>query len=366
MRIYRKVVIQILSGRIVAEDSYQYDGPISEAKGTVRFPERTATEVALQELSLGQAQEAAKRDEELQPFLLANAGLRRDESGTLVRLTEEEIQDTLRGPELTARQNLILEQERQTKALRGELPLTEAGQQQKAREFETFKELMARAGNPITGDTPETATATTTAGFQGLRAFNERFGLLEEAERFGQLTRGTQAILGRIGLTSDIGAQQRAGLLQFPSRPGQLAQLAANIQQPFQFSRAGQFAASRETAANRAGLLGGLLELGGTVGGIGLVGAFGGFKSARKYKKDIAPATKEEEKEALEMVKGLDMKTYHYRWEKENVPKRIGIMADEAPKSLVTEDREGLDIGRMVGMLTAATRALARHKEKKS
>ncbi len=91
----------------------------------------------------------------------------------------------------------------------------------------------------------------------------------------------------------------------------------------------------------------------------GLVGA---FASARKYKKDIAPTTAKDTKKALEMVRGLDTKTYRYKWEGKDEPKRMGLMADDAPASIVTPDREGLDVGRWLGLLTVATRALAQRR----
>ena len=44
------------------------------------------------------------------------------------------------------------------------------------------------------------------------------------------------------------------------------------------------------------------------------------------------------------------------------MPKRMGLMADEAPGEIVTPDREGIDVGRMVGLLTVATKALAERR----
>ena len=81
------------------------------------------------------------------------------------------------------------------------------GQKQKRDEFRSFREAMSRKGDYIEGDTPEAATATSTSGVQGLKAFQERWGLQEEAERRGEIDRGTSLVLGRLGVASDIGAR---------------------------------------------------------------------------------------------------------------------------------------------------------------
>ncbi len=158
MKIFRKIVIEIKSGRILEEHSYENGGPIAQAKGTPQAVPLTAAESEAQQLQLESLRRSARQEEELEPFVLRNLRLTRDpESGTLRRLTDEEFLAGLSPTERQAEENLRLSQERQEKALRGELPLTEAGQQKKADEFRTFKERMARAGNIITGDTPETA-----------------------------------------------------------------------------------------------------------------------------------------------------------------------------------------------------------------
>lgn len=353
---------------------------------SVSAPAPSAEETAIMREQLDLMRQSRTEQQALRPFVLSSLRLTEGEGGALRRMTEEEFRATLSGPDLTAYENLQLAQERERKALAGELPLTEAGQQRKSDEFRALKEQMARLGNPITGDTPETASATTTSGIQGLKAFQERWGLLEEAERFGEISSGTSAILQRMGVASDIGARQQAGLLQFPAGPAALAQGFGGLLQPYQFQRELQFRAAQERAANRAGLLGGAGQLIGTLGSAALfsglfagggaaagagAGAAGsaalfGLASARRFKKNIAPATKREEDEALEMVMDLKTKTYRYKHEPKSVPKRMGLLADEAPAALVTPDRQGLDVGRMVGLLTAATRALARQTERRA
>lgn len=273
MRVFTHAVIDIATGRTLVEDSYDYVGPVAHAKGTPDVPPKSAAELEIEKLNLAALQRSAKLEEDLEPFVLQSLRLTR-ENGAIRQMTDEEFRASLSPSELLAHENLLATQERQAKALAGELPLTEAGQQKKAEEFRIFKEAMARSGNPITGETPETATATTTPGIQGLRAFNQRFGLLEEAERFGELSRGTSSILQRLGITSDIAARERAGLLDFPTGPLRRTQVGTQALQPFQFDRALQFQANVIGSQNQAAFTAGLLELAGTIGGAAAGGAF--------------------------------------------------------------------------------------------
>jgi len=357
MKVYTRVVIDMASGCIVHEDSYDYTGHLCEAKGTVNFPPDTSQEIGIKQAQLDAMRRAEQRDEDLEPYIYASYRLTRNEGGVLRRMTEDEYRASLDPVSLAAYENLQLAQEREAKALRGELPLTESGQQRKAEEFRNFKEMMARAGNVITGDDPASAAATSTPGIQALKAFNERWGLYEEAERRGEITQGAASVLQRMGVASDIGAQTRAGMLQFPMGPAALAQSYTGLLQPYQLQRTGQFQAAQQTQANKAAYTAGILELAGTA--IGTAGGIYALKSARKYKKDIEPTTRKDAKDALKTLRGLKTYTYLYKEETDGTPKRMGLMADEAPKEIVTPDREGLDVGRMVGLLTVATKALA-------
>ncbi|KKL90554.1 hypothetical protein LCGC14_1903540 [marine sediment metagenome] len=325
-------------------------------------------------------EESIAAQQALKPFVLQSMGLKQNEDGSFVKMTEEEFLESLSGADKLSYENLTLALEREKKALLGELPLSVAGQQQKAKEFATFKEAMARSGNPITGDDPGTATATTTAGIQGLQAFNERFGLLEEAERFGQLTQGSQLILAKQGITSDIGARRTAGLMQFPGATsgasvtapnfGGAASQFAGLLQPYQFNRSLQFRSSladfsvnaqarQQESANRSAQFGGML------GTAGMLGAAAIIASKRSYKKDIRRASHREEDRALEIVEGMKTYTYRYKGESSKSPKRYGLMVDNAPWEIVSADKEGLDVGRTMGALIGATRALARKMDRR-
>ncbi len=251
--------------------------------------------------SLDATAQAQKDQQLLKPFVLQGLGLKQNEDGSFSKMTEEEFIASLSSMDKAAYENTLLALERDRKALMGELPLTVAGQQAKAKEFKDFKEAMARAGHVITGDDPGTASATSTAGIQALQAFNERFGLLEEAERFGQLNLASSMALAKMGIATDIGASKTAGLLQFPGASisgtqvgapnyGGTAGQYASLLQPYQFNRSLQFQsnmagfnanvqAQQQSAANTSALYGSLLGLGGTIAGVGL-GAYGALKKS--------------------------------------------------------------------------------------
>lgn len=384
-------------------------------RARVRGPQEQAValrQLQIAEQQLAMAERGMKLQDALQPFVLQSMRLVEEPGGGIRRMTEEEFVATLPPTDKLAYENLQLSLERERKALLGELPLSEAGQRQKRDEFTAFKEQMARGGNPIEGDTPETATASTTAGAQNLKAFTERWALAEEAERRGELSAGSQTVLQRLGVASDLGVRQREGLLSavtgysVPSAylgggagPGStgigLPQFGAitpdfaGALQPFQAQRAGihstnmanaqlRMAQQQQDNARNAAIgtgagavLGGVLGTFafpgiGTVAGAGMGAALGGgvgyAASERKVKKDIRRAGRREDKRALDTVKRMGLHEFRYKGESGRAPKRMGMMVDEAPAALVTPDGRGIDLHRQVGMLTASVRELARQK----
>lgn len=326
----------------------------------VSAPKPTAEETELNKLNLEIIRRQMADDELLRPFVLSAMRLVETPEGGLRQMSEEEYRGTLTGTDLQAYENLQLQLERQTKALKGELPLTEALVQQKATEFRTFKEAMARAGNPIEGDDPGSATTTTTSGFQGLKTFNERWGLIEDAERRGELTAGQATISQTLGVASDIGARETATKFGFPTKTLPIMQGISSAMQPYQFQREMEYNVAMQNAANKAGLLGGMGNLAGT---LGMAGALA-YASDPKMKKDIVRKTGKDEARALKLVKGTKSYSYNYKGEPSSSPKRVGLMADEAPSQIVTSDRKGIFPMKQIGLLTMATKELANKVER--
>ena len=353
-------------------------------------------QLALQARQMRLIEEEIAETRALRPLILQEMGIvaETDNKGTVKyrKMTEEEYKATLNPVELQAYENLKLALERQEKALRGELPISETTKQQKEQEFEQLKEAMARAGHTITGDTPETATADTTAGIQSLKAFQQKWAVVEEAERRGELTAGAPAALQQFGMVSDTEArrtelmagypQLRTGLAAgygsqvvplttgIPQSAGILSQYQpllsgySSLLQPYQYQRGLEFQANVANAQARAqsqsSLFGGLGSLLGT--GLGLFGSLG-LLSGRQFKKDIDKQKPKDEEKAIDMIKDIDTYTYRYKGEG-NVPKRMGMMADNAPALLTNSTKTVIDIPRTLGLLTVAMKALANKVEK--
>jgi outer membrane murein-binding lipoprotein Lpp len=365
----------------------------------IRARERAPREqaVALRQLQVAERQlQLAERgmtiQDALQPFVLASMRLVEEPGGAIRRMTEDEYVGTLSPQERLAYDNTTLALQREAKALRGDLPLSAAGQQRKRDEFAAFREQMARGGNPIEGDDPATATASTTPGVQLLRAFNERWAVAEEAERRGQLTEGSQTVLARLGVASDLGVRTREGLLtatrgvavpttyfggvSAASRAGVPPIGAVGALSPPDFAGAlapyqrirelgydrGRVNAQLQAQSDAATMQGAGALTGALLGAGATIGAAALMVSSRDAKKDVRRATRREEDRALEMVRDLKTHTFRYRGEPSRAPRRLGVMADEVPAEIATPDRRGVDVGRLTGMLVGATRALARRE----
>ena len=325
----------------------------------VAAPKPTANELALQKLSLDFVKKQAKEYDELKPYALAAMRLTDDGSGGIRMMTEDEYYNTMGDIEKYNYNNLKLQLERQNKALKGELPLSEGLLQQKSKEFSQFKEAMARAGNPIEGDEPGSAIAQTTSGIQGLKSFQDRWGLVEDAERRGELTVGQQTINQTMGVATDIGRSDLAAKEGFPQRTTGLLTNVSNAMQPYQFDKSMQFQANMQNAANSAGLLSDI----GNVAGMGMMAA--GMKwSDPKMKKDIVRKTGKDENRALKLVKGTKSYDYRYKGAPSNSAKRTGLMADEAPAEIVSPDRKMINMDKQMGLLTMAAKTLAKKVEK--
>ncbi|KKM07529.1 hypothetical protein LCGC14_1733050 [marine sediment metagenome] len=50
--IYTKVVIEMVSGRVVEQESYHYHGPVAHVKGTPDVPPKSAAELEIEKLNL--------------------------------------------------------------------------------------------------------------------------------------------------------------------------------------------------------------------------------------------------------------------------------------------------------------------------
>jgi hypothetical protein len=184
-----------------------------------------------------------------------------------------------------------LEAKRYEKALRGKLPISEGTRQREADERKKLEESLSRR---LGAD-----WATTTSGIQTMNAFNERWGLIKDAERQGMLQFGGQQSLARQGAAEgalsnewgrymDLQQLDRADFSDMFQAVGQANQFGyaptlsgyssligsySSAMQPYQAQRQAQFQADLYNAQNSG--FGGLL---GTALGIGTSAFLGPFK----------------------------------------------------------------------------------------
>lgn len=78
-------------------------------------------------------------------------------------------------------------------SLTGNIPQNQAIAQQKERDWAQTKALASSKGIRLTGDSPEKAISSSTAGNQIIQDFNKRYGALEQNYQLGQQQIGMQA-----------------------------------------------------------------------------------------------------------------------------------------------------------------------------
>lgn len=80
--------------------------------------------------------------------------------------------------------------------------------------------------------------------------------------------------------------------------------------------------------------------------------------SSRDYKKDIQPLSEDDLKHLISTLDEVEMVKYLYKQEAEGTPPRVGMIAEEMPEALATENRKGLDTGRHIGFLMGVVKAM--------
>lgn len=379
MKIYTKIVINS-EGETIHEESYEYNGPIAYCGGSktvVQAPKPTATELELQREQLKilreqnelfkvyQAEQLAdrrmQREEvaKIRPHLLRTMGLIDDPAtGGFRRLTEEERLETMTESERRAYDNLKLIQERQARALKGELPVSPALERSLTEQEEQIGEQLSRRLG--------TRWRETTPGIQAMSAFKERAEALREGARRGEVELGTRLVLPRMELMGGQRSLRDEQFTRFPRRRGLgvpqfggFAEAFGRAQQPYQYQRGLEYQAGVETARARAQRMAGFGQLLGT----GLTAA-ATFWSSKKFKKDIKKISAKDEGKSLAMIKKAGVYRFRYKDEPKTNKLRIGLLTEKAPDAVITNDRLGIDIGSHLGMLLAGMKTLARKVDK--
>ena len=81
---------------------------------------------------------------------------------------------------------------------------------------------------------------------------------------------------------------------------------------------------------------------------------------------DIEPLSDSEIQNLTDTLNEIEIVRYLYKKESSQTPPRIGMIAEEMPEVLATEDRRGMDLGRHVGFLMGVVKALKAENDKNS
>ncbi len=168
-----------------------------------------------------------------------------------------------------------LQGERQTKALKGEIPTSPILAKQIQDEFNTFKENQARAGNVIMGDDIDNAVGKGTAAIENLRAFKDNSAAAKQREIEAIIQGETPLFYQGLGLAGGYGGVSTPTPTDYAGVSG----LSLQGQQPFQFERNWDL---QRFMANKSGskAKGNTSGLVGSLAGAGIGAMFGGLPGA--------------------------------------------------------------------------------------
>ena len=170
----------------------------------------------------------------------------------------------------------------------------------------------------------------------------------------GLYSQGSGTAMGQRG-------QKFAGLTSAPGF-GNDWQGYNTAMQPYQYYSGLANQANMQNSANaateKAGLYGLIGQGAGTAGALYML-------SSKDFKKDIKKNSGTDDNDILDMVKNNDTFSYRYKDEPGTSPKRVGLITEHSPMGMgLTGDMKHLDIGKIIGVLTTSTKALAKKVDK--
>ena len=231
----------------------------------VEAAEPTGIQLEIEQMAIEGLQQTKVETEKLSEVILNSMRLRTDESGALVRMTDEEYVATLGEAEAQNFRNFQEQIDRQTRALEGTLPVSKGLRRQEEDIIKETVEAGNRLGQGISGTTLEDLTATTTSGSQRVRDLRSSLLLARDAERRGEIQTGQANIGQNLGIIKDVASRDVAEKTAFPSR--NLFALNPFVGQTGLLNQQSMFNAQAQ-AQQRSDIYG----LAGTVGGLGLYG----------------------------------------------------------------------------------------------
>jgi hypothetical protein len=263
MKMYSKIVIDIVTGQTLECDKFDYQGEVALCCGgggggtTVTPPEPSEEELELLRLQLDWLKKMGADMEKMRPFLLQSMRMAEDTEGNLRRMTENEYYESLSSVEQGQYDLTIQAQERMSKAYAGELDISPALEKQLGQSETELESALSEKLGPD--------WETTTSGIQAKAQFNESAALIREEVRGGVISGGTGAQLANLQAMSGIDAEQRGAYSGFPGQGAGLFAGAGQMAGHYQQDRESRYHAmlyNAQAGANRqAGLMSGFGNL---------------------------------------------------------------------------------------------------------
>jgi len=414
MKIYTKIRIN-MNGDILEEESYEYKDEVALCCGggggvTVVEPPPSETELEIQKLILAQMKEpkvlseneqlmedyskqlletrleglpAEKEMQELSMALLKEQiGYSRD---MLARLSEAKELGEITG-DLTEDEITKLDQLEENAISRLTEVVGEDAQEIVKSEIAQLVDrgvLQGNIGARAIAKIGEAATkeiARGTTDIESLR-IQQELGMEESKRQFGLQYQSLvqQGILTReqaiMGMAQNVMPQQFAQA-QFATQAGQfqpqlkqqweMAKLTGGIQQWGQMAGMRGAEADRATQAaiaNSQAKAATTASMFGAVGNIAGMAGAAAIYSSKGFKEKINKIDKTTEDKFLEEIKKAPLYSYKYKDDIADGGKHFGLITEEAPKEIVTEDGKYFDVINYIGYLTGCIKALANQVE---
>ena len=321
-------------------------------KGDVETPQMSQEEKDLLKLESQALTDQIAFNEKMMP-IYAHQMHYKIEGGEWIQMTDNEWYNSAMTTDRQRQEWDIAgkQMKRYEQALAGEIPLTQQMKDQKQTEF---RQLADASG--ITGDTVENAQAEDTIGVQKLGEFQKRWGLVEEAQRYGELGITGQAMLQSQGLTNNL-ATQKVGTLSGIGNWSNNVNFGSLLQ-PYQAYNEMGYQSQAQNQSNQSQQQGSLFNLIGLLAGSYL-------KSSRTYKKDIKVKTSADEDKALKSIR--DTKSYEYKYKDYlglGKEKQLGTIAEDSPDEITSSDKKAINLGNKIELVSMGLKSLARKIDK--
>ena len=331
MRIYTKLVIDIETGKLIEEQSYDYQGAIALCFGGSSVPSPPSpsgqeSQIMLTEADLLKGQGKLLKD--IKPFMLRNLGLEYDKDGKLRRIAKTDQPEDA---------NVAALKQRQKDAMLGIINAPLQASLAKA-----------RAGFPV--------NAGGTIGAQAGNIYGGNAAIVADTSNRATIGSAGQLVNAREGLLSNLQTREQQMLSGAGEGNMKLAGAYNALLGPYQAQRQQAYQRMLQQSGNEAAETAAMYQAGGAILG-GIIMA----ASSKEFKKDIK---KVDDKKLLAMVRDSTVKSWKYKGESDDSKGHIGVIAEEAPDMVVTEDGKHLDIVSYMGLLSGAVKALAKKVDK--